>query len=431
MQKWYLAGLGTLGAAFFFALGFGARTLDRSPALPADCQPLRKLGGNASPQLTGLTAETYEILLNPDVLERTAALAELLQGLGPEALGEIRSGFDNAFIERGEIDLVLLAEWWARFDPEGALRWTGADFRADNARVKAAVYRAWARRDPGALPAAEADKGPLWEASLIGALEGWEESGRPGLLEYVEAMPAGPARRTALGVVARRKVMRDGPEEAFRWVADVAGPADSPAGLSLRRELGHRVVGAAAEIDPEAAARWVETRVEGPDGAALTRRLVARWVRRDPEAALAWLEALPEVRAQAEGVNWAFLRWLHLDRDGALAWLQATGAAPWLDRALANAAQVRAAEDPTAALEQAGQIADAELRDATRARVARVWFLNEPEAARAWVESSDLPELLKPKIFQIPPAMRPRPRRQAGTEGEAGQPPGGEANLDR
>ena len=40
---------------------------------------------------------------------------------GPESLPGIRAAFETVFVDVAEIEVVLLAEWWAAFDPEGGV----------------------------------------------------------------------------------------------------------------------------------------------------------------------------------------------------------------------------------------------------------------------------------------------------------------------
>ena len=70
-----------------------------------------------------------------------------------------------------------------------------------------------------------------------------------------------------------------------------------------------------------------------------------------------------------------------------------------LDPAVAIYAKRIAGRAPLEGLDWAGGIADQELREATLARVARIWAVTDVDAAKAWVDQSNLPDWMRDKIF--------------------------------
>jgi len=393
--------IAVLGAALAFGVGYRVG-LSQQPTQQA---PSRSKTEQVDVVLVGVSAEVREILLNPDVLERTDDLARLFQRLGPESLEEVRGAYDSVFLDLGEVDLVLLAEWWARFDPEAAVEWTEREWRAEHPAVVVQVFRAWARSDPGAaLQAAENFSNPLLRRPYVHAvIAGWEESGQPGVLDYVESLGRGHDRQRAIYVVARRKVLRDGPEAAFRWAEGLPDSEDE-----FKLNVFRRVASSAAEVDPEAAAAWAARQQAGEHGLALPTRVATRWAKRDPEAAMLWLSTLPEGWNRNDGVRETYLTWLRLGGDRPLEWLRSAKIEPWLDPAVSLFAKKLALDDREEALQWASRISDEELRWGTITIIARDWLALDEEAAKAWIDQAELPELYQRKVFALTPAIRER-----------------------
>jgi hypothetical protein len=369
----------------------------------SDPTALSRSKGGRDVQLWGVAAEVREILLQPDALVRAEALATLFQALEPEALEQVRSAYDGVFLDLGDLELELFAEWWTRFDPRSAFEWTSANWHASHPRVVQAVMRGWARHDPEqALRAAEQQRVYTIRRPLVHAvLAGWEESGKPGVFEYVQELPRGPDRQRALYVVARRKVLRDGAEAAFRWAEALP---DSPDEFKLN--LFRRLASSAAEVEPGAAAAWAAKHADGPHGNGLPRRVGTRWAKRDPEAAMRWLSTLEPGPNRVDGVQETYRTWLRVGFEDAFAWLPAQPAEAWLEPAVALYAQIVAQSAPREALDWAQRIGDEELRWPTVGRVWRVWALDDEAAANAWLEQAELPDFYRKRIPEIPEGMR-------------------------
>jgi hypothetical protein len=404
-----------LGAVVAFGIG---HRVGRSHQ-PSQEPPSRSKTAARDVVLVEVAAEVREVLLNPDVLERTANLARLLQRLGPESIEPVRDAYDSVFMDLGEVDLVLLAEWWARHDPEGAFEWTLREWEAKHPAVVMMVLRAWGRSDPAAalqqarrFPAATL-RHPYTDAVIAG----WEESDQPGVLDYVEGLGSGHDGQRAIYVVARRKVLRDGVEAAFRWAEGLPDGEDE-----FKLNVFRRVASSAAEVDPEAAAAWAERHADGEYGLRLPRRVGTRWVKRDPEAAMRWLSTLPESWNRADAVRETYRTWLRLGGDRPMAWLRDAELEPWLDPAVSLFAKKLSREDREEALEWAGRISDEEIRWGTVGLIARSWLIADEEAAKAWIDRSEVPELWRQKIFQIPTGMR-RPAAAPAEEPEASEEP--------
>lgn len=389
------------------AIGYAVAVRGPEPG-PGSASPAAIAPGEAG-------ARAAEILAEDDLLRRAEALAHLLRRAEPEALPALRAAFEGAPIDGGDVELVLLASWWAGFDPRAAAAWASTDWRARYASVQMAVYRAWAHREPReALAHARGLRGSVQrEMGVEAAWVGWDEAGPPGLLEEIRSLEALPERQAAAQVIAHRRVATLGAEGALRWAE--ALPADP-----FRAMLKARIASAAAWLEPAVAASWVEPQItagdERPSG--LARRVGTRWVRSDPTAALAWLESLPAGEDRDDGVSETFRDWLVVDREAAVAWIEARPAdpmEPWLEPAFAIYARVLARERPREALELAGRLGDETLRNTTTTVVVRKWLRNDPEAAEAWLAEADIPEGVRKRArMRVKLPRGPRARRPGG-----------------
>jgi len=360
-----------------------------------------------APKLWGDAAEIQQILLEPDALVRAEALAAELRSLAPLALDDVLSAYDTVFLDIGDFELELLAEWWARFDPEAAFAWSQKDWRASHPVVAQAVLRAWARSDPAAaLRAAEQESRHSVRRAAVGAvLVGWEQGGAPGSFEYVQSLPAGHDRQRYLAFVARRKVLRDGVDAAIRWAES---QPDEPHEFKLN--LFRRVASAAAQVEPLRAAAWAKQQLSGPFGNQLPQRVGTRWVIRQPEAAMEWFAELPEGTDRDTGLRETYRAWLGFDKAAAHAWMAEREPAAWLDpaRALYAISLYKDPDaDPLIALEQALSIRAEQPRWATVGRIWRVWYVRDAEAAEAWFleQESGIPPFYRARIPSIPSGM--------------------------
>lgn len=331
-----------------------------------------------------------------DALERAERVATALRGLPIEALPSVRAAYDAVRLDPTSVEMLLLVEWWAAADPANAFDWAKQSYTDKRPAVAMAVLRAWAERDPVAAirEFGKARETAIQYLYLGAALEGWEESGRPGLEQAVLSLGSGEGRQRALMVLARRNVQRNGARSAFAWAEDLD---DDDAKFKLNAY--RKVAGAVAQVAPEVAAAWASEQMDGPYADGLAMFVGRAWAKQDGRRAMEWLKTLPPGRSRDRGVDEAFRVWRRQDFQVATAWLLAQPPAPWLDPATALFALTLATRDePLEGIERARSIGDEEFRNATIARVARVWMERDADAARAWLETSDLPEVYKRKI---------------------------------
>jgi hypothetical protein len=230
-------------------------------------------------------------------------------------------------------------------------------------------------------------------------VEGWLESGLPGLEEYLIEMPPSNEQQFAISALVRRLIVRDGIDAALRWVE--ALPDEAPGRFKL--QAYRRVASAVADIDPQRAAHWAEKQLAGDFGNGVPRRVGVSWGRQDGgEAAMTWLASLPAVDHLPFAVDATYREWLRHDREGALRWLREAEPNPTFEPAISLYALVTVSDDLQTALEWAQRLQDEELRHQTLEKLARAWLANDPEAARAWIEGSELPEAAQQRVLAPP-----------------------------
>lgn len=393
-----------------------------------DAIALRSRVTSTAPAASGSEADLRAALAEPDPLVRAKQVAAVLASADPASLERVRAAYGDALLDAGDVELVLLAEWWAGFDPEGALDWATGQRISWHPSVITAVFRAWARRDPqgAAQGRAELRDEKLTVASQIGIVRGWQESGRPGLEDYLATLPpGGDGTARAIEAFARGALAAGEPEIAMDWAAGL--PDGEARGIDASKgNAVSRVAEALLEWDPDRVAAWVA----GVRGDSYSTLLLVRfgtlWAQTDGAAALAWLGSLPPNRDHRGAVQEAFRSWFFHDPDAARAWIRSSEIAPWMDPAISQYAILDAREHPDAALEWSKRIADSELRERTQAKIGSVWLSTRPDDGEALIASAGFPDPVQRRIERFRASMASlRQRRQhhaSGAEGKSAAP---------
>ena len=363
-----------------------------------------------------LAAAVDDVLSGEDQLTRAAELATALQGFGPEALADVEEAWATIEEDTGgskTLELTLLVGWWCRYEPEGAFSWLNGKYRHLNPVMMTTLVRCWATRSPIAASRAVTSLPKVRQTQdtpqLINAVViGWNASGESGVEEFLMALSSDVNRQIALTALANAKVRRDGVEEAIRWAQALP---DSASG-DFKQQAHRRVATAIAGVDPIRAAGWAETLLAGEWGTGVPRRVAQRWSQEDGQAAMEWLRSLPTSPDLPKAFEDTYRRWLSNDREAALEWLPDQKRDASLDPAVSLYAQSVARDDPEAALPWAAQVQDATRRDETLEQIARIWMRRDGDTARAWIETSDLSDNARQRVYAA--AEKNRARKQPG-----------------
>ena len=349
--------------------------------------------------LDGDAGRVRDALMNPELLVRSADLSNVLLKLGPDSIDEVREAFDSVYLDIGETELVLFAEWWARFDPHAALAWSESEWRADHRLVGMQVLRAWGRTDPqAALVRAERGRGRKKQdknAYILAAISGWEQSDQLAVLTYLQAMNVGMDRQRMMRGFARRRVLRYGIDGAFEFVRSLPDMD-----MMFKLNLMRRVVSAAVKIDAPKTAALAATLQGGSTFESLPQRVVIPWSTTDPEATVTWLESLDDSKSRDDGVREAYRGWSAHDRDAAIEWMTGTEHERWRDHGLALHARHTMLADFNGAVAAAEKIFDPELRRATLTIITRVWAKYDRKAAEVYVEEADWTEAQRARALE-------------------------------
>jgi hypothetical protein len=391
-----------LAAAFGLGVWWGV--LQERPQARAAEAHARALRGEAGP-----AAAVRAALLEPDGIARVAALLPVLEELGPDNVEEVVAVYEDAFPGGGGIAMQLLFEAWSRFAPEEALAralgWPPEkkSFGANQ------LFFAWARLDPGAARRAlqgVEDVDVLQGGVRSALIRGWDQSGKPGVWEYVASLPRGMERQRLTNMLVHVLERREGVAGVMRRVEALPDEGDEEFKQTAFRQAAPVVT----RRDPRKAAAWVERHAQREYGSGLLRKVGTVWAEQDGPAAMAWLGNQPAGKERDAAVEVSYRKWQAKDRAAAMAWLRRAEYGPWLDPALGIFARELATQHPEGAVAWAERIQDPERREKALVAVARVWLNRDEEAARAWLETSPLSAEAKRSAVEY---QRPR-RPQAG-----------------
>jgi hypothetical protein len=407
MSKIATAVILVLTAGLFFGIGY------RTAYVPPPALEFQPLPQQASEEeLDAVAQQVADTLAIVNPLERAEKLSALLQTLGADNITAVRRAFDTVFLDIRDLELRLLAVWWVEHDAESAFRWTQVNWTGSTMLVE--VMRAWAARDPqaakAALPLIATNPSHLHRC-LMALAHGWDESGQPGLGEFIQSMSPGPNRQRVIATITRRMVLRDGIEKTTEWLVNL--PEDEPPDR-FKLQSYRRVASAIASVDALEAARWAEIHGQGKYGSGVYKRVVVRWAQKDGPAAMTWLSTLPDGEDRDWAVREGFRRWVGVGREQAFAWIAELPAERWSEPARVIYAGSLSRQDPRAGIALAETLSEPTLRDETLESIAKAWVGKEPDEARAWIAASDLTDMAKARASAGPKVRKrraPRPDR--------------------
>lgn len=337
-----------------------------------------------------------EALAHRDPLQRVQRVAQILEQATPDQLETIKSAIERAPLAWGDLEYVLFAGWWARFDPNSAIAYCEEELRLRHNRVIAEVLRTWGRTDPQAALASGWLVGRTLDASGLNGefvdplVVGWFESGQPGLETWMETLdPASKA--VALSAYMRMRILRDGGRPALEWAVS------APYAPDLQRLLVATGLNIVARQDPPLAIEWLDIAAQkGIDIRTFVARIGRGWASTQPREAIEWV-VVREVENEME--RWRAVGditkiWLEKDEAAVEAWLQTKTGEPWTDvvRRQAIVEHVRQKKfrvDWLDMMGRASRFIDDEQRKMQYLWIIQRWKVIEPEAASKWLAENE------------------------------------------
>jgi len=265
----------------------------------------------------------------------------------------VSSSLRQRLIEKGIIR-------WAQGDPVAAAEALASFPKSEITRQAwLQVAESLAAHDPAtALDWVQKNGDPeSVSAATQGLISGWWQKDPAAAEAYARANSDTVVGQQAASMLANRMAVSN-PEKAAAWAAQLSNPdARAMSELTISVAWAYR--------DPVAASRWVET-LPPADGAAIAGTLSSSWARNDPAGAARWISSLNgEIR----------------------------------DSAIAGYTSVVAVTNPADALAWALSIGNEQMRTRTAIPLATGWLARQPEAARQWIEASDLSPAEKSRLL--------------------------------
>jgi hypothetical protein len=379
----------------------------------------------------GARTELEAVLGVPNARARALQLAEYFDRASPADLDATWQAYQSAEAYVDALALVLLADWWASFDPAGAfahsLNWRFRD--ADAARFT--IMRSWARQEPAAARRFTDENrnraNPNSDVLIQALVVGWAERGDASdVWLYVEQLSAGVERQRAVLALIARSFAANGVEETLRSVDAIPDDGRN----QFKRYAYRRTAWALARFDPERAKQWVVERIDGPYGGGILRLVGGSLAVSDGAGALEWLQTFQPGEERDEAVLETFRAWLRHDRELAIAWLRDAAPNTALEPALVQLVSATAQTDPAQAQAILERIEDPGLREAAYVYLVRSWMTHDRDAALAWFETAPVSEEARRHVVEERPGIL-TPRRSQPSPAPAGSSGGSASEPER
>jgi hypothetical protein len=366
------------------------------------------VAGHVSRDAVGADLATLESfrqsMVEENALTRSIQFNGFLETLNEnnleEALVVVEAHYD--WLSKNEARNLFFA--WARFDPEGALKWGLSQPLRNLLPAASAAMYAWAFYNPEKARVALKKTKKMKDARRLKILEekyvfGWIRRGdRERVSAYLARQPVTNIRQKATSKLAA-EFMSEGAESLIGWVDSISRKAKD----DYKAEAFQKAANMLAQVDPIRASQWIEPHLSKNYSDKSPLLIAKRWVERgDPDAAVEWLLSLPADQIRPNSVPGAMDRWRDLDADAANEWLRVSTPDEGLDRAVMAVARKDSFADPISALDWAERIQDPKQRKQLIVSTLQYWLSVEPDNAEQWIENSELAEDVRTEIRQGP-----------------------------
>jgi hypothetical protein len=399
----YLIGSGTVGgdpdpSEAATRSGLPPRKSSR-PVSPRSGGQDERRSTNSNPGLRIVASQpprqaVMELTSLTDPVSRVQGFLALVDSLGPNEFLDVVKDFRTTGLQGDtrRTEYAILLHAWGQTDPQGALAYTIENTGTNFARQT--VLSSWASYDPdGALAFAEANHtGDEANPLLVGVIQGLARDDMNRATSLLQTLPRSRERGDALNSLVPL-LLADGVDSAVTWSNAISDETLRSGALTyIARDLSSSDPSKAAELvlnvsDQEAKIRAIDDIAES-------------WAEQDLDAAIAFTEGLePELQAEAaEGVVGELAS---KDPQEASRWMETLAAnGTNLDPAIRSFVWNSFSKEPELAADWVGQMSSQRDSERTYHHILGRWMGNDPEAARAWMSNTELPESIQRRFAQ-------------------------------
>jgi hypothetical protein len=300
--------------------------------------------------------------------------------------------------------LNLVARQWASWDGASAVAWaetlpeTAMDRRTIPfpANALTTAVKTWMDADAGAATSwldqisDEKQKNQLL-GSLI-AMTGDEDPRRAEQL-LAALLPSGEEHDKALKDLAARWSRRDS-HGALEWAQQ---QTDAHVREMIVPDLAEQLPNS-ENLDPQdtQAALQLAQSLTGNAQQRATGDVLNAWTTNDPVAAAAWATQYPD---NADYLSAVAISWMVKDADAATEWVTSLPSGPARDQVLSLPVESVFAIAPEIAVRWIAEMSDPQKRESAYKVFAAGWLESDVKAARAWIATSPLPDVVKTQLL--------------------------------
>lgn len=268
--------------------------------------------------------------------QRLMMLAEVWARRDPQSAMAAVEGLERADLRAGLKHQVI--QHWASHDAEGAVEWVLAQPASrDRSMMVSSALTALATSDPQrAVQLTNVLSGAERRQSLAGVLGAWSRADPRAAVQALASVQDPATRLLAVRQIAG-SYAESYPDEAAQWLAGLDPAEADQAAVMVVRIL--------ARENPLAAGDLVAGITDPAQKSNAARRLVSRWARDDPEAAVGWTSRIDDPELRVQLLTSALPQWAIYDTNAAVSYVDRLEDVP--EREAAIAAVLHGVQDPS------------------------------------------------------------------------------------
>jgi hypothetical protein len=279
----------------------------------------------------------------------------------------------------------IVGQQLTRQNPEEALRWVRSQLtgRALNRTLDFMVsILNWENPQQAAAIITSMPAGAERDSRINQTAASLAKQDLAAAIAWANQLPESSAIKQAWQGIAKQWA-KDDLEAAAEYAVKL------PAGVR-QNALVEQVTTTWWQSDPPAALRWAQALTAGDRRTLAVFSVVSSWSAEEPEAAAAWVVKCPEGELRDLSMGGVVSRWARTDPAAAGEWLKTFPAGKSRDWGVENF-MLNSSNYPEYAAAAVTLISDAKQRNLCIENLARQWLRSDPEAARKWLDTLDLP----------------------------------------